>query len=199
MLRFAVLSVAWPVVAAFYAPRVAICPPQAVRLTHERSLKQQQQQQQRQGRRLPSQPAATAAHASLLLSSSSSTEPDQGSSRTSSNYQGGLAGEPKSTLGVVHSLLEPTLVEGLSGAVLKQSPSDFVVVELPLYGGTKFTPTDVDAPIPEDVRKPVVSKVWRHRHRPFSTLYGICGYTQHRSFMSLNSININSSTTRAYK
>lgn len=163
MLHFAVLLAAWPVVAAFYVPRVAICPPQASRLTHERSLKQQQQQ--RRGRRLASQPAATAAHASLLRSSSSSTEPDQGLSRISNKYQGGLAGEPKSTLGVVHSLLEPTLVEGLSGAVLKQSPSDFVVVELPLYGGTKFTPTDVDAPIPEDVRKPVVSKVWRHHHR----------------------------------
>lgn len=58
-------------------------------------------------------------------------------------------------------------MKGLSGAVLKQSPSDFVVVELPLYGGTKFTPTDVDAPIPEEVRKPEVSKVWKCRHRPF--------------------------------
>lgn len=63
------------------------------------------------------------------------------------------------TLGITHSVLERTMVPALSGAVLKQSPSDFVVVELPLYAGTKFTPSDVNAPIPEPVRKPVTRKV----------------------------------------
>lgn len=64
-----------------------------------------------------------------------------------------------STLGIAHSVLARTMVPALSGAVLKQSPSDFVVVELPLYAGTKFTPSDVNAPIPEPVKKPVTRKV----------------------------------------
>lgn len=64
-----------------------------------------------------------------------------------------------STLGIAHSVLERTIVPALYGAVLKQSPSDFVVVEIPLYAGSKFTPSDVNAPIPEPVRKPVVRKV----------------------------------------
>ncbi|CAM9829327.1 unnamed protein product [Choristocarpus tenellus] len=64
-----------------------------------------------------------------------------------------------STLGVDHAILEPTKLAGLSGAVLKQSPLDFVVVELPLEGsggGVLFTPTDIDAPLAEDIQQPVI-------------------------------------------
>lgn len=68
------------------------------------------------------------------------------------------AGNP-STLGVSHSLMEETYVPGLSGAVLKQSPSDFIVVELPLCGSCDFTPADPTQPLAEEIKKPVVRKV----------------------------------------
>lgn len=55
--------------------------------------------------------------------------------------------------------MEPTIVPALSGAVLKQSPADFVVVEEPLYGASTFTPADPSEPLPEHVRKPVIREV----------------------------------------
>ncbi|CAM9428690.1 unnamed protein product, partial [Laminaria digitata] len=82
-----------------------------------------------------------------------------GSAATKSSSDSSSSSSSSSTLGIAHSVLERTMVPALSGAVLKQSPSDFVVVELPLYAGTNFTPSDVNAPIPEPVRKPVTRKV----------------------------------------
>ncbi|CAM9480655.1 unnamed protein product, partial [Ectocarpus sp. 13 AM-2016] len=63
------------------------------------------------------------------------------------------------TLGVAHHVLEQTVVPGLAGAVLKESPSDFVVVEIPQNAGSKFTPADPDEPVPKEARKPIVHKI----------------------------------------
>lgn len=91
-----------------------------------------------------------------------STTDGSKSSRSTSASDGSSS---SSTLGISHSVLERTIVPALYGAVLKQSPSDFVVVEIPLYAGSKFTPSDANAPIPEPVRKPVVRKVRPNRDR----------------------------------
>lgn len=69
------------------------------------------------------------------------------------------ASTPSPTLGVVRSLLHKTFVPGLSSAVLKQSPSDFVVVEIPLYGGTRFTAANASELLSEEVKKPIAHKV----------------------------------------
>lgn len=63
------------------------------------------------------------------------------------------------TLGIAHDLMRRTLVTGLSGSILKQSPSDFVVVEMPLSGGEMFTPANASEPLPEHVKKPSVVEV----------------------------------------
>lgn len=73
--------------------------------------------------------------------------------------RGNSLAAPPATLGILHSLLEPTIVPVLAGAVLKESPSDFVVIEEPLFGGNTFTPDDPSAPLPENVRKPPLREV----------------------------------------
>ena len=56
-------------------------------------------------------------------------------------------------------MLKQTLVPALEGAVLKATPEDFVVVEIPLTQEATFTPSVPDVPVPDDVRKPIVHKV----------------------------------------
>lgn len=66
------------------------------------------------------------------------------------------------TLGVSHRVLQRTLVPALAGAVLKATPRDFVVVEIPLpdqEGAKPFSPVDPESPLPEDTRKPIRHKV----------------------------------------
>lgn len=110
-------------------------------------------------------PRASTATTSLSLCNPSLSAASEQDRLLGGETDDGGAGGPmaakssSSTLGIAHSVLQRTMVPALSGAVLKQSPSDFVVVELPLYAGTKFTPSDVNAPIPEPVKKPVTRKV----------------------------------------
>lgn len=85
---------------------------------------------------------------STLLRCSSSSDGSSGS---------GSAG--KGTLGIAHHVLERTIVPGLAGAVLKESPSDFVVVEIPQQVGSTFTPADPEGPVPNEARKAAVDKV----------------------------------------
>ncbi|CBJ32590.1 pseudouridine synthase [Ectocarpus siliculosus] len=68
-------------------------------------------------------------------------------------------GQPPRRPPAGHLLPPLTVVPGLAGAVLKESPSDFVVVEIPQNAGSKFTPADPDEPVPKEARKPVVHKI----------------------------------------
>ncbi|CAB1103247.1 unnamed protein product [Ectocarpus sp. CCAP 1310/34] len=110
---------------------------------------------------------STSSSSSRRASSSSPSEQHEGllvpqgggGSGGGSGGSGGSRPEPKSTLGVAHHVLEQTVVPGLAGAVLKETPSDFVVVEIPQNAGSKFTPADPDEPVPKEARKPVVHKI----------------------------------------
>ncbi|CAN0128164.1 unnamed protein product [Scytosiphon promiscuus] len=100
---------------------------------------------------------------SLASSSSANNEEQEQTDlvqpRTSTSTSIGGGDDEKSTLGIAHRVLEGTLVPGLAGAVLKESPSDFVVVELPQQSGSKFTPADPAEPIPKEAKKPVLNVV----------------------------------------
>lgn len=66
------------------------------------------------------------------------------------------------TLGITHQVLQRTIVQALAGAVLKATPEDFVVVEIPLpdqEDAKPFSPVDTESPLPEDIRKPITHKV----------------------------------------
>ncbi|CAM9309633.1 unnamed protein product, partial [Pylaiella littoralis] len=112
---------------------------------------------------------ATPSSSGLQASSSSSQPPheqglqqEQQQQQPAAGTNGGNSGScstEKSTLGIAHHVLEQTIVPGLVGAVLKESPSDFVVVEIPQHAGAKFTPADPDEPVPKEARKPVVHSV----------------------------------------
>lgn len=106
---------------------------------------------------------STSSSSSRRASSSSPSEQHEGllvpEGGSGGSGGSGSRAKPKSTLGVAHYVLEQTVVPGLAGAVLKESPSDFVVVEIPQNAGSKFTPADPDEPVPKEARKPVVHKV----------------------------------------
>ncbi|CAN0278227.1 unnamed protein product, partial [Ectocarpus fasciculatus] len=110
----------------------------------------------------PRRPISPSARGAASSSSSEQHEgllvPEDGNNSGGGGGSGGRA-KPKSTLGIAHHVLAQTVVPGLAGAVLKESPSDFVVVEIPQNAGSKFTPADPDEPVPKEARKPVVHKI----------------------------------------
>lgn len=65
----------------------------------------------------------------------------------------------RSTLGIDRRVLQQTVVPRLAGAITKESPLDFVVVEIPQQAASKFTPADPEEPVPKEARKPVVHRV----------------------------------------
>ncbi|CAN0422110.1 unnamed protein product, partial [Ectocarpus sp. 12 AP-2014] len=98
-------------------------------------------------------------HEGLLVPQGGGGSGGSGGSGGGSGVSGSRRAKPKSTLGVAHHVLEQTVVPGLAGAVLKESPSDFVVVEIPQNAGSRFTPADPDEPVPKEARKPIVHKI----------------------------------------
>ncbi|CAM9845258.1 unnamed protein product, partial [Discosporangium mesarthrocarpum] len=61
-------------------------------------------------------------------------------------------------LGVDYNIFEATRVDGMAGGIVKNSPPDFVVVEIPLDKSSQFTPADPKATLGEDVRPPEAPK-----------------------------------------
>lgn len=131
-------------------------------VVQHRSTQQQQYEQRWQERRLLLLHSTTSRRVSVtIIQAIPSAEHERSVHDTAHD----------STLGVQHSVLEATLVPSLSGAVIKQNPSDFVVVELPGHVGSKFTPANASEPLPNTISKPIVRKVrkWHHM-REFSCL-----------------------------
>eukprot|EP00752_Nemacystus_decipiens_P017519 g15702.t1 len=112
-------------------------------------------------------PSPCALQASSSSSSSSrdqGLQPPQPQSQSPDNYllrpqvNGGGA-DPRSTLGIDRRVLQPTLVPRLAGAITKESPLDFAVVEIPQRAAAKFTPADPEEPVPKEARKTVASAI----------------------------------------
>lgn len=72
-------------------------------------------------------------------------------------------GADRSTLGIDRRVIQQTIVPRLAGAITKESPLDFVVVEIPQQPASKFTPADPEEPVPKEARKPIVHRVCMFR------------------------------------
>lgn len=121
------------------------------------SCQQQQQQTTSRTRSAHRKPSRRAGVPSLRSSASSAEEGSRASN--SDGSAGGSGAQEFRTLGIAYSVLKPTVVPALSGAVLKQAPSDFVVVEIPLTGRSVFTPEDTEARLADNVRSPDEAEV----------------------------------------
>lgn len=110
---------------------------------------------------VPGKSSSVRRHAKLSAFERDRDPPREPTSTSTSEDEPFLRSEG-TTLGITHRVLQRTLVQALAGAVLKATPEDFVVVEIPFpdqEGAKPFSPVDADSSLPEDTRKPITHKV----------------------------------------